>query len=221
MLRHHALRASQKGPKLSFSYVTSFAGSTTTSQTFSSVSFGSAESTRRIYVFITAFSNTNGATISSVTIGGVAATVLMIKTSGGSVSAFMAGVAVAAVPTGTTGDIVVTFSAALSVAKTVHVYRVTNQVSSIASAMFASSSIGTPSGTTLSRTVATVANGFVLGILHPTAARSVTLTGGTQHTSGSSTAHTGSTLGTGADVTFTWNWTTALQTSTTIASFNP
>lgn len=95
-----------------FAYLDS-AGSTNNQTTYThNVSFGTADSDRWILVGYIAYGNNNETTISSVTIGGVSATILRQKfrTGASSVSAL----AIANVPTGTSGDIVVTNSAAKS-----------------------------------------------------------------------------------------------------------
>jgi hypothetical protein len=75
------------------------------SYTFSAESLGTADSDRYILVGIAARA-ASARTISSVTIGGVSATILIDHSS----SLSLAGFAIAAVPSGTTGDVVVTFS---------------------------------------------------------------------------------------------------------------
>jgi hypothetical protein len=96
-----------------------------TTYTFAARGLGAADANRYILVAIEARGGT-GRTISSVTIGGVAATGLslgggtLIEAANGS-SAYVA-LYYANVPTGTTGDVVVTWSAAVSLCS-VHVYR--------------------------------------------------------------------------------------------------
>lgn len=83
----------------------------TNAYTFSGKSFGTASSDRYIIVGIQGGINTTGGqTISSVTIGGVTATlVVQLQTSITNVSVRSA-LFIAAVPTGTTGDVVVTWA---------------------------------------------------------------------------------------------------------------
>lgn len=74
--------------------------------TFTGASIGTAASDRRVIVAVMGGGSNSGVTLSSVTVGGVTATINGQATNGNSVGAIVT----AAVPTGTTGDIVVTFS---------------------------------------------------------------------------------------------------------------
>jgi len=77
--------------------------------TFASVNFGTASSDRRIIVAIngrTQDGTSSGSVISSVTIGGVSATIAVQAQNSGNTT----GIAIAAVPTGTSGDVVVVFA---------------------------------------------------------------------------------------------------------------
>lgn len=76
------------------------------SYTFSSSSFGTASSTRRIIVSIAGANNSR--TISSVTIGGVSADIVLQYSASGDNNTV--GIAIALVPTGTSGSIVVNWS---------------------------------------------------------------------------------------------------------------
>lgn len=76
--------------------------------TFSSVNFGEAFMRRRIVVGIVGSQGTNNRTITSVTIGGVAASIAVQANNSGR----RVGLAWASVPTGTSGDVVVTFDGA-------------------------------------------------------------------------------------------------------------
>jgi hypothetical protein len=81
-----------------------------TTYTFSSQNLGTASSDRYILVGIgSRAAGTTEATINSVTVGGVSATI-PVQRSVRPVNLSIAGFAIAAVPTGTTGDIVITFS---------------------------------------------------------------------------------------------------------------
>jgi len=82
--------------------------------TFSSMAYGTADDSRIVVVTVSAgFSNVHG-TISSATIGGVSATIIVQGTNqeGGtsSIDTSVTGIVAAAVPTGTSGDVVVTLS---------------------------------------------------------------------------------------------------------------
>lgn len=106
MLTHFLRAASIKEP-LSLTYITS-GGSTSdlTTYTFSGISFGNENPTREIF-FAFNWSSTTARTVSSVTIGGVTATL----TTNYSAATSGCRIAFARVPTGTTGDVVVTMSA--------------------------------------------------------------------------------------------------------------
>lgn len=80
-----------------------------TTYTFSSQNFGDAASDRYIVVAITSRS-VSGGTISSVTIGGVSASI-DVQVTNSSSNYTVSGIAKALVPTGTSGDIVITFGA--------------------------------------------------------------------------------------------------------------
>ena len=77
-----------------------------TTYTFSAQAIGAAAADRRVIVAVHAHGNT-GITISSATIGGVAADISIQNRDASSVS----GILIALVPTGTTADVVVTFNA--------------------------------------------------------------------------------------------------------------
>lgn len=77
--------------------------------TFSAVNFGTASSDRKIIVAVsgrTLDGSSSGNVITSVTIGGVSATISVQAQNSGNTQ----GIAIAAVPTGTSGDVVVVFS---------------------------------------------------------------------------------------------------------------
>jgi hypothetical protein len=98
-------------------------GDSLSAYTFAAANLGTAEVGRVIIVSITA--NGNAAkTISSVTIGGVSASILVQQSNG----FWAGGIAAAVVPTGTTGDIVVNLSNTAGAA-TVGVYRATGLAS--------------------------------------------------------------------------------------------
>lgn len=80
-----------------------------TTYTFSSQNLGTAATDRNIIVAVGSKKAGSATTISSVTIGGVSATILK-QDYNSSNNTSITGVAMATVPTGTTGDIVVTFS---------------------------------------------------------------------------------------------------------------
>lgn len=81
-----------------------------TTYTFSTQNLGVADSARYIIVGIMARAIGGSTTVSSVTVGGISAT-LVVEHFNSSSNSDYAGLWIAAVPTGTTGDVVVTFSA--------------------------------------------------------------------------------------------------------------
>ena len=85
-------------------------GANATTYTFSSQNLGDADTDRHIIVGIsTRDVGTTSQAISSVSIGGVSATIV-VQQRNSATNTCVAGLAIAKVPTGTTGDIVVTFS---------------------------------------------------------------------------------------------------------------
>lgn len=123
--------------------------------TFSGKAIGAASSDRRVIVTIHSRSDTGSAprTISSVTVGGIVATIN--KDAQGSSRAGSA-IVTAAVPIGTTADIVVTFSGGCTQCG-IGVYSATGLTSNVA--MDADQSTSDPATATLDSTV----NGFVIG----------------------------------------------------------
>lgn len=101
--------------------------SDTNSYTFASQNLGTADAGRYIIVSIISRKATTSATISSVTIGGVSATITKQVTNTAS-NTNVAGIAIANVPTGATGDIVVTLSATM-LRCAIGVYRATGLAS--------------------------------------------------------------------------------------------
>ena len=84
-----------------------------TAYTFSAQAIGTAATDRVVVVGIAARQSGSTETISSVTIGGVTATINSQTTDTTAGMGTIAGIASAVVPTGTTGDVVVTFSSAI------------------------------------------------------------------------------------------------------------
>lgn len=86
-----------------------------TTKTFVGKDFSDPTSDRVVFANIIAFGSSSGATISSVTIGGIAATLIARQSATyAGPSNYIAGIYAAVVPTGNSGNIVVTFSAAVS-----------------------------------------------------------------------------------------------------------
>lgn len=79
------------------------------SYTFSSQSLGAADADRRIFVCVGSRKTGGATSISSVTVGGISASIEVEEQNTGT-NTCIAAVVVASVPTGTTGDVVVTFA---------------------------------------------------------------------------------------------------------------
>ena len=79
---------------------------TATNYTFSSQAIGTADAARVVVVCVSGYSSTQDNTISSLTIGGVSAA-LVVNAGVGDSAEFMNEIWAAVVPTGTTGDVVV------------------------------------------------------------------------------------------------------------------
>ena len=101
-----------------------------TTYTFAGQNLGSAASDR--YIVVAVMSRKAGAStsISSVTVGGVTATIVA-QTSNTVSNTSVTGIAIAAVPTGVTGDVVVTFGAATARCA-IGLYRADNLLSATA-----------------------------------------------------------------------------------------
>lgn len=128
----------------------------TNAYTFSAEDLGAAASDRNIIVTIMSRSTTGGITISSVTIGGVSATITG-QTNAGAGPSNVGGIVIAEVPTGTSGDIVVTFSASM-LRCGIGVYRATGLTSINASDSDSTNALAAPSVS-----LDVPANGFVIG----------------------------------------------------------
>ena len=134
--------------------------SSKSSETFSSKSFGAADSGRTIYVAIMAgHSDTiTDEVVSSVTIGGVSASVVKRSNHDNSGNfPFEACIWKAAVPTGTTGDVVVNYNNAPSnaVGMAISIYRVLGESGTLYD-------FATDTASSLTLDVDTVVNGFVI-----------------------------------------------------------
>jgi len=89
-------------------YITTASDATDlTTYTFSTQSIGDANSSRKVIVGV--HGSINFQTVSTVTVGGISATILVQEATLGIVAA----IAIAEVPTGTTADVVVTFTGAM------------------------------------------------------------------------------------------------------------
>lgn len=137
--------------------------STTSTYTFSSQNLGTAAADRYIFVIVHGrATGTSALSVSSVTVGGVSATIAVQQTGKEDVNSSQSAIALAAVPTGTTGDIVVTMSRD-NVRCTIGAYRVTELDSTTAHDTDSIAPASGDSGTTMSRSLDIPANGFAIG----------------------------------------------------------
>ena len=159
MILSHALRAATvKREPLSVTYLTSGSDlANLTIYTLTGIDFGTADSTRQIFVVLN-WSSSSTRTLSSATIGGISAT----RTNQSSATTSGVGCFFATVPTGTSGTISITMSG-FCTSVTYGVYSVINRIATSAqtdSALGASISYSSP----LSTSANTInANGFALG----------------------------------------------------------
>lgn len=162
----------------SFAFVSSAVdNSSLTTVTYSSLSFGVANTNRILAVYIAARQNAP-TTIVSVTIGGISATLVnagsTTLTSQTTPSATVGAIYQAAVPSGTSGSVVVTYGAAAQ-RSAVSLYRI---VTGTPAATNSGSSANTVnSGNNLSETVPAGGGGFT-GIWQPSATSVITWTAG-------------------------------------------
>jgi len=149
------------GSAVAVSYLTT--ASDTSDQTtyngvsFQGLTFGAADAARYIVVGIGARAN-SARSISSVTIGGVAAT-HVCTANDTSAGADIASLYIAAVPTGTTGDVVVTFSGAMLRCQ-IGLWRMTGISSATPNATMTDNTI---SAGVLTGTINCPANGAIIG----------------------------------------------------------
>lgn len=134
--------------------------------TFSGESIGTAASDRRIHVLVMG-EGISPSTLSSATVGGIAATINVQRSSGDVTAAIIT----AAVPTGTTADIVLSFSVVKGSAN-IGVYRSVGLTSN--TAVDTDSSASDPATATLT----SVAGGFCIGLCCSTVGTTVTWSGG-------------------------------------------
>lgn len=134
--------------------------------TFSGASIGTAASDRRVHVLVMGEGG-NPATLTSATVGGIAATINVQRSSGDLTTAIIT----AAVPTGTTADIVLTFFASKNSAN-IGVYRSVGLTSN--TAVDTDSSASDPATATLT----SLPGGFCIGLCCSTIGTTVTWSGG-------------------------------------------
>lgn len=216
MLSHMLRAASNK--ELNVTYLGRFNSSSAAGTTisFSSVYFGAEDSNRRIYITASALPNAASlTTLTSATIGGNAATIVAEDPSSSTIAAINGLIAID-LPTGTSGTVTLTFTANVAASSGVlFVYRVVNQVSSIASALVQEIVALSGSVTSVSSSVNTAAGGFMIGWLGTSAS-----TAGITYTnmpinSGTGTTNRFSGLQTntsGSATTYGFSWTTATST---------
>jgi hypothetical protein len=188
------------------------AGGTTI--TFTAADFGAEATGRRIYVAVLARASVLR-TVSSVTIGGVSATLM----AGNASSAGPIAIYAANVPTGTSGNVVVTFSGSVTTT-VISVYRVVDQTTPLASATLQTDTAVNLSVTSTSRTVNTSAFGFVLVEVNLAAARSLTTTNWTiDYETGTTQLQAGLGTSSGATTTYSASWTSSTNIGMLAASF--
>lgn len=149
---HHMNRAASKVP--SGAYVNTYASTANaTSYTFNTSDIGAADDSRRVVVVVMASSsNTSARTLSSLTIGGVTATIHVNVSSLRTIS-----IASLAVSTGTTANIVATMSGACNNC-TIVIYRLVN----FASAFPQSTTSNTQTATSINANVVVSEKSFVI-----------------------------------------------------------
>jgi len=174
----------------SLSYRTAAVDETdTNSYSFASQDFGTADANRHLIIAITGEAVSGSIAISSVTIGGVSATIT-VQASSDDATKGVAGIAIAAVPSGATGTVAVTFNANARYAG-IAVWAAYNLASATA-VDTASSTSGTADPTSLN--VDTAINDFVIAVGRSDNASSAAWTGVTKRfdlTYGGTDEHTG------------------------------
>lgn len=196
-------------------YVSSYSNAANqTAYTFTACDLGAADTTREVFVVIAAYQGGTARTLSSVTIGGVAATLETTFTNG---TAQLLALARAAVPSGATGDVVATFSGAVQNCN-VAVYRAVNRATAGTGATDTSSATGSAASLAVTG-VDVVAGGFVLtaatwfstvtapAVSGLSAALDVFMTPEANGYSGHGSTPLQASASTGA--TITWSWTTS------------
>lgn len=151
----------ERTPELVYNDLFSDLGQNLTSVTVNNVPFGTAHATRRVFALI-GVGMASGATISGVTIGGVAATEHIQAQASGS-PAQTVGIFSALVPTGTTGTIFWTRSGGGDM-DGAGVYCLSSYYQKNAAAYDTASDVTTGSGSTVCD-VDVRARGFVLGVM--------------------------------------------------------
>ncbi|HVM18494.1 MAG TPA: hypothetical protein VM307_00880 [Egibacteraceae bacterium] len=184
-----------------------------TTYTFASQNLGAAASDRHIIVSVhSRAGGTSAMSIVSVTVGGVAATIVRQQRNAGTDTS-MAGLAIAAVPSGTTGDVVVVFSTAQA---------------RCAIALWRATGISpTPTDARDSTAVAPTATldvqagGFIVGAATVSGADGTSSTAWTNTNKRYDVLVESVTLISGADATFTTTQTATITATFTNASLNP
>lgn len=142
-------------------------GAGTTSYTFPAVSFGAAEATRKMIAVVGTRKGTGGNSVpTSVTIGGVAATMLAGAGADSASGNVCASLWIASVPTGTSGDVVVNHAAAVSRCSV----RLYSMINGLLAALSSGTQIGITTGTTLTASPTIPANAILIAasVVHST-----------------------------------------------------
>lgn len=178
-----------------------------TTHTFTGVDFGAADSAREVFILVM---NGTARTVSSATIGGVAATVDANESVGGT---FCQAMIYANVPSGTTGTVVINFNASAGNCY-IAPYRVVNRpVMGAGSTDFQQT--GAASGTSSTVTTVTVpASGFMISGLAQLNTNDANISGGSMVEDDSRTVSTSRRTAAHCDIqgasstpTITWSWT--------------
>lgn len=141
--------------------------------TFAAQNIGTADVGRFIIVSVLSRKTGASTTISTVTIGGISATIVK-QVSNAVTNTDVAGIVIASVPTGTTGDVVVTFGATMSRC-IIAVYRAVGINNPFTANANASSTANDPTAA-----IAVPSNGFEIGAGLSAASSSATWTGLTE-----------------------------------------
>lgn len=159
------------GVSLELLYVMQSVTSSAT-QTFNAVPFGTPSADRRLLVGTVGYGSTNNTTtVSALTIGGVATSALRATTSGRQSLSFR----MASVPTGTSGNITISFNRTVSTTA-IAVYAVTGLAS--ATPIDTAGSTGTATYRTITDQIDTADGGILLGVAaHTIRTSALTFTG--------------------------------------------
>ena len=146
--------------------------------TFSNVNIGPATADRYVVCIIGCYVNVPSRTLNSVTIGGNAATIVVNSNAQVAAAATcITGIAILNVTAGTTANVVATFNNNMLVCHC-HTYVINNLTMASPTSPTTKSTTNNASGTTLSDTIATVANSLLIaGVTSAASAGSFSFTG--------------------------------------------